>query len=99
MVFNYKKSNYKDKIDFLNSINYLTEEDINNEKTTLEKISRLHPSLNEYNPLLYSIYLQSRKDLENDEIMYYQEVIRRLMENEKKLVDSVLNNLRDSTDL
>jgi hypothetical protein len=89
-MFKTNFSNKMSKEDFLNSISYLSLDDLNNNKVTLEKLKRIHPSLNDYSPLLYSIYLQSRPDLDQSEKEYYTILINKLLENEKKIVDKAL---------
>lgn len=84
------------KIDFINGIQYLKLEDITNNKCTLEGLKRLCPMFNEYNPLTYTIYLNSRPDLPEHEKIYYRELIERLIKKEKQLVDEALKILEDS---
>lgn len=97
-MFKRNNSNKMSKEDFLRSISYLTLEDISNNKVTLEGLKRIHPSLNDYSPLLYSIYLQLRTDLEQSEREYYLTIINKLLENEKKIVDEALKVLKDKED-
>ena len=97
-MFNFSRATYKEKLDYMKRIDYLTESDINRKRPTLEDISRIHPSLNEFNPLLYTIYLQKNPDIDETEKMYYSQVIEKLMKKEKEIVDSVIKNMRNSSE-
>jgi len=83
------------KIDFINGIQYLTLDDITNNKCTLEGLKRLNPMLNEYNPMTYTIYLKSRPDLPDHEKHYYTELIKRLLSKEKQMMEEALKILED----
>lgn len=83
----------KKQIDFINGIQYLTLDDITNNKCTLEGLKRLNPMFNEYNPMTYSIYLKSRSDLPDHEKIYYTELINRLISKEKQMLDEALKIL------
>ena len=85
----------KKKIDFIESINYLKLDDITNNKCTLEGLKRLNPMFNEYNPVTYSIYLQSRPDLPEEEKAYYQELIKRLLDKEKEIIKQALQQIEE----
>lgn len=82
------------KIDFINSIQYLKLDDITNNKCTLEGLKRVNPMFNEYNPVTYTIYLQSRQDLPNEERLYYEELIKRLVSKEKQLVEEAIKTMK-----
>jgi hypothetical protein len=89
----------KQKIDFINGIQYLRLDDITNNKCTLEGLKRLNPMFNEYNPMTYTIYLKSRPDLPDHEKLYYTELINRLLSKERQIVDEALNILEDKTNI
>lgn len=88
---------YTDLNTFYNSINYLKISDLD-DKPTLEKIKRLSPLLNDYNPLTYTMYLQLRPDLPEDQKEYYQQIIKKLVFKEKALVDEALKYLEDNAE-
>ena len=50
---------------------------------------------NEYNPVTYSIYLQSRPDLPEEEKAYYQELIKRLLDKEKEIIKQALQQIEE----
>lgn len=76
--------------EFLKGITYLTKEDIEKNKTTIEKLKRLSPMLNEYNALTHSIYLNANPDMPEDEKRFHQQCVATLMENERKQVEEAL---------
>lgn len=82
---------------FFDSINYLSIDDLD-DKPTLEKIKKLSPLLNDYNPLTYTMYLQLRPDLPADQKHYYQLVVNKLVNKEKALVDEALKYLEDNAE-
>lgn len=89
----------KQKVDFINGIQYLRLDDITNNKCTLEGLKRLNPMLNEYNPMTYSIYLRSRPDLPDHEKLYYTELVNTLILKEKQIVKEALFILENKNDV
>lgn len=84
------KRTMKDKMDFLKSIDYSTSLD---NKPTIESLKKMSPTLHEYNAMTHTLYLAMRPDLDESEKLFHQEVIRKLMEKEKKLVDEALGKM------
>lgn len=67
-------------------VNYLTTEDIMNTDCTIEKIQRLSPYLTKKSPELYKIYLAKRPDLGDTVKEYYLDLIKKLEDEERKLL-------------
>jgi hypothetical protein len=76
-------------------LNFLSENDINNNRCTLEKLERITPYLNKNNSELYKIYLVSRPDLGETVKEYYLNVINKIEANEKRYIDEALKILKD----
>lgn len=76
-------------------LNYLNENDINNNKCTLEKLEKLSPHLNKNNAETYKIYLASNPDLGDTVKEYYLNLIKRIEDNEKKYIEKALLILED----
>ena len=82
-----KKKNY--------DINFLNENDINNNKSTLEGLEKVSPYLNKNNAETYKLFLASRPDLGETVIEYYLNLIKNIEDNEKKHIDEALKIFKD----
>jgi hypothetical protein len=82
-----KKKNY--------DINFLNENDINNNKCTLEGLEKVSPYLNKNNAETYKLYLASRPDLGETVKEYYLNLIKTIEDNEKKHIDEALKIFKD----
>lgn len=76
--------------EFLNGIKYLTEQQIKENKNSFENLMKISPIMNEYNAMTHTIYLQSNKNLPDDERIFHQQCIEKLMLEEKKQVEEAL---------
>jgi hypothetical protein len=85
---------YKDRRAFIDSITYLKSEDLK-PKTTMERLKKMCPLLNEYNALTHSIYLKANPDMPEDEKQFHQDIIATLMDKEQKQVQEALKVLKD----
>lgn len=97
-MFNFSKASFKEKIDFMKKIDYLTNIDFTKNIYTLESISKIHPSLTETNPMLYILYLERNKDIDNEERVYYLKIIEKLSNKEKELFENIIKNMKDSSE-
>jgi len=79
-------------------INFLNEDDINNNKCTLEGLEEVSPYLNKNNAETYKIYLASRPDLGETVREYYLNLIKKIESNEKRLIDEALTRLKDKSE-
>lgn len=86
---NFIRDKAKERKRFLDSINYLTEEDVKNQVPTIEKLKRMSPLLHEYNPMTYAILL-NHHNIPHYDRDYYQEVLQRLLQREKVIVEETL---------
>lgn len=79
--------------DLLDKISYLKQEDLDN-RVTLQKLKRLY-AFKEHDSLYYRFYLTLNKNILPDERVYYEEVIKRLDDEEQvkisKYLDKVLS--------
>ena len=82
-----KKKNY--------DINFLNENDINNNKCTLEGLEKVSPYLNKNNAETYKLFLASRPDLGETVKEYYLNLIKTIEDNEKKHIDEALKIFKD----
>ena len=82
-----KKKNY--------DINFLNENDINNNKCTLEGLEKVSPYLNKNNAETYKIFLASRPDLGETVKEYYLNLIKNIEANEKKHIDEAIKIFKD----
>ena len=74
---------------------YLKEQDLEG-KVTIENIKRVSPMLNEMNPMTYSIYLAlNDKILTEQEKIYYQYLIKTMMEYEAKTMGEISSILKE----
>ena len=78
------------KRSFLASIDYMTAKDLESHKTSMERLKKICPMLNEMNPLAHSLYLKLNPDLPEEDIRFHQQVIATLMEKEKRQVEEAL---------
>lgn len=76
-------------------INFLNENDINNNICTLEGLERVSPYLNKNNAETYKIYLASRPDLGETVKEYYLNLIKKIEDNEKRAIQEALTILKD----
>ena len=79
-------------------ISFLNENDINNNKCTLEGLEKVSPYLNKNNAETYKIYLASRPDLGETVKEYYLNLIKKIESNEKRLIDEALTRLKDKSE-
>ena len=79
-------------------INFLNENDINNNKCTLEGLEKVSPYLNKNNAETYKIYLASRPDLGETVKEYYLNLIKKIESNEKRLIEEALTRLKDKSE-
>ena len=76
-------------------INFLNENDINNNKCTLEGLERVSPYLNKNSAETYKIYLASRPDIGSTVKEYYLNLIKKIEDNEKRVFQEALTVLKD----
>jgi hypothetical protein len=76
-------------------INFLNENDINNNRCTLEGLEKVSPYLNKNNAETYKIYLASRPDLGETVKEYYLNLIKKIEDNEKRAIEEALTILKD----
>jgi hypothetical protein len=76
-------------------LNYLLEEDILDEKCTIEKLLRLNPYLTKSTPELYKIFLAQRPDLSDDVKNHYLNIIQKLEDREKNKIEEALKIMKD----
>ena len=76
-------------------INFLNENDINNNKCTLEGLEKVSPYLNKNNAETYKIFIASRPDLGDIVKEHYLNVINKIEANEKRYIDEALKILKD----
>lgn len=79
-------------------INFLNDNDINNNRCTLEGLEKVSSFLNKNEALTYKIYLASRPDLGETVKEYYLNLITKLEANEKRLIDEALTVLEDKSE-
>ena len=75
--------------------NFLSENDINNNRCTLEGLEKVSPYLNKNNAETYKIYLASRPDLGETVKEYYLNLIKKIEDNEKRAIEEALTILKD----
>jgi hypothetical protein len=75
--------------------NFLNENDINNNRCTLEGLEKVSPYLNKNNAETYKIYLASRPDLGETVKEYYLNLIKKIEDNEKRAIQEALTILKD----
>lgn len=78
-------------------INYLNENDINNNKCTFENLEKISPFLNKNTAETYKIYLASNPNLGETVKEFYLNLIKRIEDNEKKYIEKALLILEDVT--
>ena len=78
--------------------NFLNENDLNNNKCTLEGLEKVSPYLNKNNAETYKIFLASRPDLGDTVKEYYLNLIKKIEDNEKRLIDEALLILKDTSE-
>ncbi len=76
-------------------LNYLRENDRNNNRCTWESLEKVSPYLNKNSAETYKIYLVSRPDLGETVKEYYLNVINKIEANEKRYIDEALKILKD----
>ena len=76
-------------------INFLNENDINNNTCSLERLERVSPYLNKNNPETYKIYLASRSDLGETVKEYHLNLIKKLEQNQQREINEALKILKD----
>lgn len=79
-------------------INFLNDNDINNNRCTLEGLEKVSSFLNKNEALTYKIYLAYRPDLGETVKEYYLNLINKLESNEKRLIDEALTILEDRSE-
>jgi len=75
--------------------NFLSENDINNNRCTLEGLEKVSPYLNKNNAETYKIYLASRPDLGETVKEYYLNLIKKLEKNQQREINEALTILKD----
>ena len=75
--------------------NFLSENDINNNRCTLESLEKVSPYLNKNSAETYKIYLASRPDLGETVKEYYLNLIKKIEDNEKRVIQEALTILKD----
>jgi len=75
--------------------NFLNENDINNNRCTLEGLEKVSPYLNKNSPEIYKIYLASRPDLGETVKEYYLNIIKKLEQNQLREINEALKILKD----
>lgn len=89
---------FSNREEFLNSIKEVNLDEVKEKKVSFESILAMSKTMNEYNPMAHSMYLQLNKDcLSADEIYFHQQVIAKLLNNEKKMVEQALKIMEDVT--
>lgn len=89
---------FSNREEFLKSIKEVNLDEIKEKKVSFESILAMSKTMNEYNPMAHSMYLQLNKGcLSADEIYFHQQVISKLLNNEKKMVDQALKIMEDVT--
>jgi hypothetical protein len=89
---------FSNREEFLKSIKEVNLDEVKEKKVSFESILSMSKTMNEYNPMAHSMYLQLNKGcLSADEIYFHQEVINKLLNNEKKLVNEALKIMEDVT--
>ena len=78
--------------------NFLNENDLNNNKCTLQGLEKVSPYLNKNNAETYKIFLASRPDLGDTVKEYYLNLIKKIEDNEKRLIDEALLLLKDTSE-
>ena len=76
-------------------INFLNENDINNNTCSLERLERVSPYLNKSSAETYKIYLASRPDLGETVKEYYLNIIKKLEQNQQREINEALKILKD----
>jgi hypothetical protein len=74
---------------------YLNENDINNDKCTLEGLEKVSPYLSKNNAETYKIYLASRPDLGETVKEYYLNLINKIERNRQREIDEALKIYKD----
>ena len=79
-------------------LSFLNENDINNNRCTLDGLEKVSPYLNKNNAETYKIFLASRPDLGDTVKEYYLNIIKKIEDNEKRLIDEALLILKDTSE-
>ena len=79
-------------------INFLNENDINNNRCTLDGLEKVSPYLNKNNAETYKIFLASRPDLGETVKEYYLNLIKKLEQNQQRQIDEALLILKDTSE-
>lgn len=86
---NFIRNKKNDRKNFLDSIDYLTETELNDNTPSIDKLKRVSPLLNEYNPMTYAILL-NHHNIKQEDRDYYQNVLHKLLQREKTIVEETL---------
>jgi hypothetical protein len=78
--------------------NFLNENDINNNRCTLDGLEKVSPYLNKNNAETYKIFLASRPDLGETVKEYYLNLIKKLEQNQQRQIDEALLILKDTSE-
>lgn len=78
--------------------NFLNENDLNNNKCTLQGLEKVSPYLNKNNAETYKIFLASRPDLGDTVKEYYLNLIKKIEDNEKRVIEEALTILKDTSE-
>lgn len=84
---------FKRKNKFFQDFDYMTNEDIKDNKITYDKLVRVSPYLEKDKALSYSIILNRRDDLDEETKKQLQALIVKDVEQQKKRIDHYLQNM------
>lgn len=85
----------KRKNKFFQDLDYLVAEDLNDNKPTIDKLSRMNPYLEKDKTLMYNIILNSRDDLDDQTKLMLKKLAIENAENEKKKIQHYLDVMED----
>lgn len=84
---------FKRKNKFFQDFDYMTNEDIKDNKITYDKLVRVSPYLEKDKALSYSIILNRRDDLDEETKKQLQALIVKDVEQQKRRIDHYLQNM------
>lgn len=84
---------FKRKNKFFQDLDYMLVSDIQDNKITYDKLVRMNTYLEKDKALSYSIILNKREDLDNETKIQLQTLIANNMEQEKKKINHLLENM------
>lgn len=86
---------FKRKNKFFQDLDYLTANDINDNKITYEKLARMNPYLEKDKALSYSIILNKREDLDEETKAQLKTLIEVNAEKDKQKIQRYLEIMED----